>query len=76
MQSSFELPIVSVIIPAYNAEVFIEITLKSVRSQTYKNIEVLYHVRLINSNKKTVTLVETFHNLCRDVPRKTSLHHM
>ena len=41
MQSSFELPLVSVIIPAYNAEAFIEITLKSVVSQTYKNIEVL-----------------------------------
>jgi glycosyltransferase involved in cell wall biosynthesis len=41
MQSSFELPLVSVIIPAYNAEAFIEITLKSVISQTYKNIEVL-----------------------------------
>ena len=41
MESSFELPLVSVIIPAYNAEAFIEITLKSVIRQTYKNIEVL-----------------------------------
>ncbi|MCV3212590.1 glycosyltransferase family 2 protein [Plectonema radiosum NIES-515] len=41
MQSGFELPLVSVIIPAYNAEAFIEITLKSVIKQTYKNIEVL-----------------------------------
>ncbi|MFP5270928.1 glycosyltransferase family 2 protein [Coleofasciculus sp.] len=35
------LPLVSVIIPAYNAEAFIEKTLKSVLSQTYQNLEVL-----------------------------------
>ncbi len=34
-------PLVSVIIPAYNAENFIERTLESVRAQTYKNIEIL-----------------------------------
>ena len=38
---NLELPLVSVIIPAYNAERFIEKTLNSVLSQTYKNIEVL-----------------------------------
>ncbi|PSP25860.1 MAG: hypothetical protein BRC55_02900, partial [Cyanobacteria bacterium SW_8_48_13] len=36
--SSF--PLVSVIIPTYNADNYIETTLNSVRSQTYKNIEV------------------------------------
>lgn len=35
------LPLVSVIIPAYNAEAFIEKTLHSVLSQTYQNLEVL-----------------------------------
>jgi glycosyltransferase involved in cell wall biosynthesis len=35
------LPLVSVIIPAYNAEPFIEETLKSVLAQTYLGIEVL-----------------------------------
>jgi glycosyltransferase involved in cell wall biosynthesis len=34
-------PLVSVIIPAYNAEAFISETLNSVLSQTYKNIKVL-----------------------------------
>lgn len=40
-QLAIAFPLVSVIIPAYNAEAFIEKTLKSVLSQTYKNLEVI-----------------------------------
>ncbi len=40
-QHQIEMPLVSVIIPAYNAEVFIERTLDSVLNQTYRDIEVL-----------------------------------
>jgi len=40
-QTKFDHPLISVIVPAYNAEPFIEKTLNSILSQTYKNIEVL-----------------------------------
>lgn len=38
---SSQSPVVSVIIPAYNAELYIRQTLESVLSQTYQNIEIL-----------------------------------
>ncbi|MBD2343065.1 glycosyltransferase family 2 protein [Anabaena subtropica] len=56
MKSDF--PLVSVIIPAYNAEKFISRTLQSVLSQTYKNIEVL--VVDDGSQDRTSELVESF----------------
>ncbi|MBE9186705.1 glycosyltransferase family 2 protein [Microcoleus sp. LEGE 07076] len=40
-QNNLNPPLVSVIIPAYNAEEFIAKTLESVLSQTYQNIEIL-----------------------------------
>ncbi len=52
------LPLVSVIIPAYNAEAFIGETLESVISQTYKNIEVL--VVDDGSGDQTSKIVESF----------------
>ncbi|MBW4636270.1 MAG: glycosyltransferase family 2 protein [Iphinoe sp. HA4291-MV1] len=53
-----ELPLVSVIIPAYNAEAFISRTLQSIISQTYGNIEIL--VVDDGSRDKTVEIVESF----------------
>lgn len=41
LDSNLSLPLVSVIVPAYNAEDFIEQTLNSILSQTYTNLEVL-----------------------------------
>jgi glycosyltransferase involved in cell wall biosynthesis len=52
------LPLVSVIIPAYNAEVFIARTLQSVISQTYKNLQIL--VVDDGSQDKTAEIVESF----------------
>ncbi len=40
-KKNLDLPLISVIIPAYNAENFIAKTLLSVLSQTYQNIEIL-----------------------------------
>lgn len=58
------LPLVSVIIPAYNAEKFIARTLESIISQTYQNIEVL----VINdgSQDQTVNIIKSF---AEDDPR-------
>lgn len=52
------LPLVSVIIAAYNAEIFISRTLDSILSQTYKNIEVI--VVDDGSQDKTSEIVESF----------------
>ncbi|MBF2064698.1 MAG: glycosyltransferase family 2 protein [Calothrix sp. C42_A2020_038] len=52
------LPLVSVIIPAYNAEIFIARTLESVISQTYNNLEIL--VVDDGSKDTTAEIVESF----------------
>jgi glycosyltransferase involved in cell wall biosynthesis len=40
-RGAFEAPLVSVVIPAYNAERFLSETLASVRTQTYRNLEII-----------------------------------
>uniref|UniRef100_B8HRB2 Glycosyl transferase family 2 n=1 Tax=Cyanothece sp. (strain PCC 7425 / ATCC 29141) TaxID=395961 RepID=B8HRB2_CYAP4 len=63
-QSASNLPLVSVIIPAYNAEAFIQKTLKSVLTQTYTNIEVL--VVDDGSQDRTAEIVQA---IAKDDPR-------
>ena len=53
-----EHPLVSVIVPAYNAESFVERTLDSILTQTYTNIEVL--VVDDGSQDRTAEIVESF----------------
>jgi glycosyltransferase involved in cell wall biosynthesis len=53
-----QLPLVSVIIPAYNAKAFIRDTLESVLSQTYSNVEVI--VVDDGSQDETVEIVQDY----------------
>ena len=68
-QPSETLPLVSVIIPAYNAETFIAKTLESVIAQTYRNLEILAVDD--GSDDRTAEIVKAFNQ--RD-PRIKLLH--
>jgi len=51
-------PLVSVIIPTYNSEKFIEKCLQSIRDQTYKNIEIIIVDK--GSKDQTVTIAKKY----------------
>lgn len=68
-QKNFTSPLVSVIIPAYNAEVFIERTLQSVLDQTYKNLEII----VVDDGSKDRTS-EIVNNIARKDSRIRLLH--
>jgi teichuronic acid biosynthesis glycosyltransferase TuaG len=58
-------PLVSVIIPMYNAQDYIEITLQSVKSQTYENIELIIIDNASTDNSLSIvnSLLESFNNV-------------
>jgi glycosyltransferase involved in cell wall biosynthesis len=63
--TTLNLPLVSVIIPAYNAERFIKKTLNSVFAQTYSNLEII--VVDDGSCDRTARIVEQFSKSCARV---------
>lgn len=65
----FTSPLVSVIIPAYNAEVFIARTLQSVLDQSYKNLEII----VVDDGSKDRTS-EIVNNFARKDSRLRLLH--
>jgi len=67
-KNNLDLPLVSVIIPACNAEVFIAKTLDSVLSQTYQNIEVV-----VVDDGSTDTTPEIVKSFAREDSRVTLL---
>jgi glycosyltransferase involved in cell wall biosynthesis len=67
-----ERPLVSVIIPAYNAELFIEETLKSVLAQTYQNIEVI--IVDDGSQDRTAEIVNKFREIDKRVKLVTQVN--
>ncbi len=57
---SFDLPLVSIVIPNFNGERFIAETLESIENQTYRNIEVI--VIDDNSTDQSVNIASRFSN--------------
>ena len=60
-----EKPLVSVIMPTYRNEKFLDRAIKSVANQTYKNIELIIIDDNANSewNKIVITIIENYHDI-------------
>lgn len=56
MEDIMKLPLVSIILPCYNARNYIEKSLQSLMNQTYKNIEIL--VADDASTDETLSIIE------------------
>lgn len=59
MQENLQNPLVSVIIPTYNSSVTIENTLKSIKKQSYDNIEIIVVDNNSKDNTKEISLKYT-----------------
>lgn len=59
MQENLEKPLVSVIIPTYNSIITIENTLKSIKKQSYDNIEIIVVDNNSKDNTKEISLKYT-----------------
>ena len=60
MNSTLESPKISIILPTYNGERFLEESIESILKQTYKNFELI----IVNdaSTDKTLTIAEKYKN--------------
>ncbi len=61
-------PLVSVIIPTYNSEKFIELCLQSIRKQTYKNIEIIVVDK--GSKDRTTSIAKKYTDKVFVIPAK------
>jgi predicted O-linked N-acetylglucosamine transferase (SPINDLY family)/GT2 family glycosyltransferase len=57
-KKKLSLPLVSVCIPTYNGEIFLEETLNTVLNQTYPNLEII--ISDDNSSDRTIAIAESF----------------
>ncbi len=65
-KSKRKLPLVSIVIPAYNGAAYIKQSIQSVLDQNYTNIELL--VIDDGSTDETVEILKTYGDLCKTSP--------